>query len=468
MPRHSFLQIQKITDVKGRINYISSHARQENLYASYQTVDMEFWKNLATENQQEFLKSGAEGKCIEARELIIALPEIYTDYPPQEVLEMFTEVFKERHQVECVSALHHNKRKTNYHIHLIFSERQLLLEPEIKTASRNMFYNEQGKHVRTKKEILDENGNLRKQCKIIFKGEVYERRVFTNKNPYFKSDIFLAKEKKLCTELINQHIENPTEKLQVFDRNSVYLPTKKIGKNNPKAENILSDNRTRQEWNYSVDEALIAGVGDKEILKVKKEQISSQVKKSIEENGRKPGLFKVIVGQATICLKALISKWKVPPKPTMKVNMIEFRKMQNIKLKLEQQIEAIRQTEKNEIPKLQEELNNSKGIFKSKERKAAEVKLANAEERLISMKAYLNTIVSNSGFKTVHGFMQVYISAEKEVVRYQKAVEQYVARGGQKPPEEESIRETLRRLSKEAKQRESDRLYPIKREKGER
>lgn len=468
MPRHSFLQIQKITNVKGRINYISNHARQENLYASYQTVDMEFWKNLATENQQEFLKSGAEGKCIEARELIIALPEIYTDYAPQKVLEKFTEEFKERYQVECVSALHHNKRKTNYHIHLIFSERQLLLEPEIKTASRNMFYKEQGKHMRTKKEILDENGNLRKHCKIIFKGEVYESRVFTNKNPYFKSDIFLAEEKKLFTELINQHIENPTEKLQVFDRNSVYLPTKKIGKNNPKAENILSDNRTRQEWNYSVDEALIAGVGNKEILKVKKEQISSQVKKSIEENGRKPGLFKVIVGQATICLKALISKWKVPPKPTMKVNMIEFRKIQNIKLKLEQQIEAIRQTEKNEIPKLQEELNNSKGIFKSKERKVAEVKLANAEERLFSMKAYLNTIVSNSGFKTVHGFMQVYINAEKEVVRYQKAVEQYVARGGQKPPEEESIRETLRRLTKEAKQRESDRMYPIKREKGER
>jgi hypothetical protein len=27
---------------------------------------------------------------------------------------------------ECISALHHNKRKTNYHIHLIFAERELL------------------------------------------------------------------------------------------------------------------------------------------------------------------------------------------------------------------------------------------------------------------------------------------------------------------------------------------------------
>ena len=74
--RNSFIQISKLHDVRGRIDYISSHARQENLYATYQTADMEFWKNLAKENQQEFIKSGTDGKCIEARELIIALPEI--------------------------------------------------------------------------------------------------------------------------------------------------------------------------------------------------------------------------------------------------------------------------------------------------------------------------------------------------------------------------------------------------------
>ena len=63
---------------------------------------------------------------------------------------MFTNRFKEKYGVECVSALHHNKRKTNYHIHLIFSERELLPEPIEKIATRNMFYNEQKKHVRTK------------------------------------------------------------------------------------------------------------------------------------------------------------------------------------------------------------------------------------------------------------------------------------------------------------------------------
>lgn len=46
MPRHSFVQIQKITNVKGRIDYISSHARQENLYAVYDTAPLKFWNML--------------------------------------------------------------------------------------------------------------------------------------------------------------------------------------------------------------------------------------------------------------------------------------------------------------------------------------------------------------------------------------------------------------------------------------
>jgi hypothetical protein len=80
--------------------------------------------------------------------------------------------------VECISALHHNKSKTNYHIHLIFSERERLPQPIEKTATRNMVYDEYGNHVCTKKEILDENGAVRNGCKIVKKGEVYEHPLY--------------------------------------------------------------------------------------------------------------------------------------------------------------------------------------------------------------------------------------------------------------------------------------------------
>ncbi len=102
MARHSFIQMSKLPNVKGRISYITSPARQENLYATYRNADNTFWNNLARESQQEFKRSGTEGKCIEARELIIALPEIYTQYEPQQVLEDFTEQFRRQYGMECV------------------------------------------------------------------------------------------------------------------------------------------------------------------------------------------------------------------------------------------------------------------------------------------------------------------------------------------------------------------------------
>ena len=174
MPRNSFIQMTKLPNVRGRITYISSHAKQENLYAVYETTDRSFWMELAKCNQQEFKKSGTEGKCIEARELIIVLPESFVAYPPNQLLQFFTDHFKQQYGTNCIAALHHNKRKTNYHIHLIFSERTSLDNPTEKVATRSMFYDEQGKHVRTKKEILDREGNIRKGCKVIKKGEVYE------------------------------------------------------------------------------------------------------------------------------------------------------------------------------------------------------------------------------------------------------------------------------------------------------
>ena len=66
--------MSKLPDVRGRITYISSNAKQENLYAVYETTDRRYWTELAKCNQQEFEKSGTEGKCIEAREFIIDCP----------------------------------------------------------------------------------------------------------------------------------------------------------------------------------------------------------------------------------------------------------------------------------------------------------------------------------------------------------------------------------------------------------
>ena len=382
MARHSFIRMSKLPNVKGRIDYISSPDRQENLYATYRTADMEFWKNLAFESQQEFRRFGTEGKCIEARELIIALPEVYTTYDPQEVLKEFTEEFHKRYGVECVSALHHNKRKTNYHIHLIFSERTLLPEPDIKIASRSVFYDETGKRVRTKKEITGEDGKIRPGCTVIKKGEVYEQHMFTPKDERFKDKGFLHNLKEIYTDLINRHISDPAQQLRVFDPNGVYLATKKIGKNNPKAAEIEADNAARQEWNRTADMALLSGIAEETIIELKNEEIHNKAADSVTKHGWLPELFRKIVRTAKELLQGIIRSTQLPLKPTLQLDIAEFRHMQKLMAKAQAEAKAIRTLQDVELPKLQAQLADIKGIFKGKERKAVETQIQALEQEI--------------------------------------------------------------------------------------
>ena len=299
----------KLHNLSGRITYISSHAKQEHLYEVYATEpDRAFWRELAKCNQEEFEKSGTNGKCIEARELMIALPESFINHDHEYLLKKMVDEFKGKYGVECFAALHHNKRKTNLHIHMIFAERKRLDQPEEKTATRNMFYDEQGRHVRTKKEILDEDGNIRKGCKIIKKGEVYERKIFTIKDSRFKQESFLDGVKVFYTDLINQMVVDDKDRLSIFDKNGPYFATKKVGKNNPKAEEIKADNEIRMEWNRAVDRAIVSGVSETEVVELKKTEITDKVKKSVEQNGKKPELFGDIVRAAVALLEKLIVK----------------------------------------------------------------------------------------------------------------------------------------------------------------
>ena len=309
MKRNSFIEMAKLHNLSGRITYISSHAKQEHLYEVYATEpDKTFWRELAKCSQEEFEKSGTNGKCIEARELMIALPKSLINYEHDYLLKRMTDEFKKRYGVECFAALHHNKRKTNLHIHMIFAERKRLEQPTEKVAARNMFYDEQGRHVRTKKEILDGDGNIRKGCKTIKKGEVYERKIFTVKDGRFKQESFLDEAKVFYTDLINQMVIDDKDRLSIFDKNGPYLATKKVGRNNPKAEEIKADNEIRMEWNRAVDRALVSGVSETEVVQLKKAEITDRVKESVEQNGRKPELFGDIVKAAIALLEKLIAK----------------------------------------------------------------------------------------------------------------------------------------------------------------
>ena len=460
MARHSFIQMSKLSDVKGRISYISDPKRQEYLYATFSTrEDMTFWNDLAKECQEEFRRYGTGGKCIEARELIIALPEEYTQFDPNRVLREFTEQFKKRYDVECVSALHHNKTKKNYHIHLIFSERRLLPEPEVKIATRSVFYDELGKRVRTKKEITGEDGRIREGCTVIKKGEVYEKHLFTVKNDIFKNELFLDEAKQFYTALINRHIHDPERRLKVFDPNSVYLPTKKIGKNNPKAAEIEADNAARQDWNRTADMALVSGIAESKIIEIRNEHVYNEATRSVQKHGWLPGLFRGIIQKAKELLQVLIRETEIPPKPTLSVDMAEYRKMQKLMGKVQDEARAIKQLMHGELPKLEKKLAETTGLFKGKERKVLQEKIAGVQREIDRRMDRLPGILKEDGYPDVQAFKRTYDAATALVEQYNRdlaAWERQVngeMQPQQKPPEKESIRKKLRDMEAEAKRR---------------
>lgn len=365
--------------------------------------------------------------------------------------------------MECVSALHHNKRKTNYHIHLIFSERKLLPEPDIKIATRSVFYDETGKRVHTKKKITGEDGQIRKGCTVIKNGEIYESHLFTVKDDKFKSEPFLREVKEIYTDLINRHISNPEQQLKVFDKNSVYLPTKKIGKNNPKAAEIETDNAARQEWNRTADMALISGISEAKILEVKQTEIHDKASQSIKSKGWLPNLFRGIVTKAKDFLQNLIQEKDMPPKPTLDINMAEFRHMRNLMIKAQDKAKEIRHLQDTVLPKLKQQLADTKGIFKGKERKALTEQIQRTEKEIAEKLDKLPDVLKEDGYPDVQAFMATYRKAEAVVEQYNRdlaAWEREVRenrRPAEKerltPPEKKSIRDQLRRLQAEGRQR---------------
>lgn len=437
MPRYSYNRQTKLTDLKGRIDYIANPDRQEHLYTTYTTTnDPDFWNKLIDENRREYEKYNCKGKMIKAREWVIALEESLVKEDLDKIIRAFVDAFKETYGVECIAALHHNTTKSNYHIHLIFSEKQLLEEPVTKIADRNKFYDEKGKHRRTKKEICDEQGNIREGCKIISKGDVYEQTLFRGKNQQFKTKHFTKEAKELFTQINNGYIREESRKLKVFDSNSVYLLTKKISKNNPKKEEIEKDNILRKEWNETAATALVTGVPENMIRKIKKEQISDEVKQSILSQGKQPDLFAQIMKLAIQVLVALIGlrreqrkslqdiKIQIPPAPVKSKLAEKIELLQSIKKELDRKLITIQKTEK-ELEELKGEYSRITRLFKGKEKDKILEQISRITLKVSQRRKELSRIVNKNGYATVKMFMRDYNTAKVDSGKYITEMQEY-------------------------------------------
>ena len=263
--------------------------------------------------------------------------------------------------------------------------------------------------------------------------------------------------------MINRHISDPTQHLRVFDPNGVYLATKKIGKNNPKAAEIEADNAARQEWNRTADMALLSGIAEETIIELKNEEIHNKAADSVTKHGWLPELFRKIVRTAKELLQGMIREKAMPPKPVLNMDIAEFRKMQKLMIKIQNKAKHIRQMQDTDLPRLKAQLADVKGIFKGKERKALEQEIQKLEQTIREELDTLPTILEEDGYPDVQAFTATYKKAEAVVSRYNWELaewEQTVRekkRSAERPPERQSVRDQLRKLQEEGRKKPRNR-----------
>ncbi|WP_062472417.1 hypothetical protein [Jeotgalibaca dankookensis] len=180
-----YSRVTKINNVAGRSDYISNPTRQEFIKLTGKSRDFD-WKEYA-----DFEKANqkSQEKNNEARELVIALPNDMSETFSDEILEGFShdlakELLGENRDYEF--ALHFNHSQTNFHMHLLFSERERATTRTPKVYKRDMWFDKttnrlakaqaENAELRYKKGdvMTDKEGNTR-----------YEDAPFTKKDKIF-------------------------------------------------------------------------------------------------------------------------------------------------------------------------------------------------------------------------------------------------------------------------------------------
>ena len=261
----------------------------------------------------------------------------------------------------------------------------------------------------------------------------------------------------MFTEIINCHVKEESEKLSVFQQGGVYLATKKIGKNNPKEAEIRADNAARQEWNRTVDVALVEGVPEENILKVKQEEITDKTVQSIRAHGWLPDMLRQIIRGAKDLLQEMIFKFKLLPKPVPKIDLQEWNDMWVLMEKLQKQSQEMKHTQQ-EISSLKKQLSETKGFFKGKERKSLESKIEQAEKQEKRIHTDMEQNVKQAGYPDVQSITKAYHKSEELIQEYNKEMREWKNQTAQKkektsePPTKASVLKKLHSYQQEGRQ----------------
>ena len=206
---------------------------------------------------------------------------------------------------------------------------------------------------------------------------------------------------------------------------------------------------------------LLSDISEAKILEVKRTEIHEKASQSIKSKGWLPGLFRSIVNKAKDFLRNLIREHAMPPKPVLEIDMAEFRTMQKLMIKPQDKAKEIRHLQDTVLPKLKQQLADTKGIFKGKERKALTEQIQRTEKEIAEKLDKLPDVLKEDGYPDVQAFMATYRKAEAVVENYNRELAEWERKVREKgkpaekeqsaPPGRESVLKRLRQLQAEGK-----------------
>lgn len=206
MPKSTFVKVRKINSIASNIRYLADQKEHPETCITYSTCDDSLWSELARVNQEAFVRSNQEGKCVEARECIFVCPEEFykmNDKQKQRFLEVLIEGLKKRMGVEVYGALHAaDKDEKNMHVHAMYMERKKVTTNE-KIATRRLYFDDEGRQVKSRKYAVDEKGELLPGYSFVRKGEKYGETEWTAKDKYLRGNTFTENMKKWWTYQLN-------------------------------------------------------------------------------------------------------------------------------------------------------------------------------------------------------------------------------------------------------------------------
>lgn len=197
----SFVRMSKLTDIVGRADYISNEKRQEHIIIERSYADWKPYQEYERSHQKTN-KANNEG-----RELIIALPNEWQNLSEIELtyrMNMLAQkVLPNKYDYQW--AIHLNKKETNLHAHLIFSERSRSFSA-VSKWDRDIYLTNDGKVARRKADrAVDENGNIKPP--VHRKGEPKSdgKVQFTAKDTKYKSIKWLEQVKQDVVEFYKEY-----------------------------------------------------------------------------------------------------------------------------------------------------------------------------------------------------------------------------------------------------------------------